>query len=70
MPLILGVMSISWGSTRGFKVKFCSMVAMSKNISMRARPSPRHIRFPRSENSKQQPSKSEFCLPDTVTAVR
>lgn len=53
VPLSVGVISSSWGSTTDFKVKFCKMVVMNKNISMRARPSPGHIRFPGSENSKQ-----------------
>lgn len=52
VPLSVGVTLSSWGSTTGFKVKFCKMVTKSKNISMRAKPSPRHIRFPESENSK------------------
>lgn len=54
VPLSVGVMLSSWGSTTAFRVKFCKMMARSKNISMRARPSPGHIRFPGSEKSKRR----------------
>lgn len=45
-PVDSGVMSISWGATRGFNLKFCKMVVRKMKSSMMARPSPRHSRFP------------------------
>lgn len=45
-PLTTGVVSMSFTSTRDFRLKFCKMVVKNRNSSMRARPSPAHIRFP------------------------
>lgn len=42
----------SSGLRTAFKVKFCKMVVRNKNISMRARPSPGHIRFPAEKGMK------------------
>lgn len=51
-PLVIGVVSISFTSIRGFRLKFCKIVVKNKKSSMRARPSPAHIRFP--EDSKNR----------------
>lgn len=50
-PLNIGSLLSSFSSTTGFKVKFCRTVVRNKNISIRARPSPRHARFPGSKNN-------------------
>ena len=43
---------MSFRSTRDFRENFCKMLVMNKNSSIRASPSPTHIRFP--ENNKQK----------------
>lgn len=53
-PLRTGVVSRSFGSTTGFKVKFCKMVVRNKNSSMWAKPSPTHDRFPEKKKKTEQ----------------
>lgn len=48
-PTVTGLRSISFGSTRDFRLKCCRIADKSRNNSMRARPSPTHTRFPRSK---------------------
>lgn len=50
-PTVTGLRSMSFGSTRDFRLKCCRIADKSRNNSMRARPSPTHTRFPRSNNS-------------------
>lgn len=54
-PLVTGVVSMSFTSTRGFRLKFCKMVVKNRNSSIRARPSPAHIRFPEGSKHKVVP---------------
>lgn len=50
-PLATGVMSMSFGSTRDFRVHFCKMMGRNKNSSVQARPSPTQICFPENKDT-------------------
>lgn len=66
-PIFTGLMSISFGSTRGFKLKCCKMADNNRNNSMRAKPSPAHTRFPRSNNGIDETLR-EFQRHDAVNS--
>ena len=50
-PLATRVMSMSFGSTRDFRVHFCKMMGRNKNSLAQARPSPTQICFPENKDT-------------------
>lgn len=54
-PLTVGVVSMYFRSTTDFRLKCCKMDVRNINNSMRARPSPKQIRFPANEKHRIDP---------------
>jgi hypothetical protein len=52
--LATGIVSMSFESIKDFRLKFCKIVVRNKKSSMRARPSPTHIRFPGKKKKKRK----------------